>query len=82
MQEASKDAAVLRARFEAALKALKAAPQDAGAEVTLIAYPNARHSFTVPDAAKLGMEAVQYDADADRKPWDATIKMFREAFKT
>jgi dienelactone hydrolase len=56
--------------------------KDAGAEVTVIAYPNARHSFTVPDAGKLGMEAVQYDADADRRSWEATVKMFREAFKS
>jgi len=28
------------------------------------------------------MEAIKYDADADRKSWDATVKMFREAFKT
>jgi dienelactone hydrolase len=157
MQEASKDAAVLRARFEAAMKVLKAQPpvdpqkigavgycfgggvalgmaragepltavstfhaampttegpppekvkprilintgaadplvpqskvdafakelKDAGAEVTVIAYPNARHSFTVPDADKAGLEAVQYDADADRRSWEATVKMFREAF--
>lgn len=159
MQEASKDPAVLRARFEAALKVLQAQPQvdprkigvvgycfgggvalrmaragepltavstfhaaipatggpppgkvkprilintgaadplvpmekvdafakelkEAGAKVTVIAYPNARHSFTNPDADKLGMEALQYDADADRKSWEATVKMFREAFES
>jgi dienelactone hydrolase len=159
MQEASKDPAVLRARFEAALKVLQAQPQvdpekigavgycfgggvalgmaragepltavstfhaaipptqgpppgkvkprilintgaadplvpkakvdafakelrDAGAKVTVIAYPNARHSFTNPDADKVGMEGIKYDADADRKSWEATVKMFREAFRT
>jgi hypothetical protein len=27
------------------------------------------------------LEALKYDADADRESWDATVKMFREAFK-
>ena len=72
------DPLVPKAKVEAFAKALR----DAGAKVSVIAYPNAKHSFTNPDANKVGMEALKYDADADRKSWDATLKMFREAFKT
>jgi dienelactone hydrolase len=72
------DPLVPKATVDAFAKELK----DAGAKVTVIAYPNARHSFTVPDADKVGMEAIKYDPDADRKSWDATVKMFREAFKS
>ena len=72
------DPLVPKAQVDAFAKEMK----DAGANVTVIASPNARHSFTVPDAGKHRMEALKYDADADRKSWDATMKMFREAFKT
>ncbi len=63
---------------EAYAKELKSA----GANVAVITYPGAKHSFTAPDAAQAGMQGLAYDADADRKSWDATMKMFREAFRT
>jgi dienelactone hydrolase len=46
---------VPKAKVDAFAKELK----DAGAKVTVIAYPNAKHSFTNPDADKVGMEALQ-----------------------
>ena len=32
-------------------------------------------------AAKAGMDALAYDADADRKSLNASMKMVKEAFK-
>jgi dienelactone hydrolase len=71
------DPLVPKSKVDAFVKGLK----DAGANISVITYPNAKHSFTNPDAAKAGMDALAYDADADRKSWDASMKMFREAFK-
>ena len=55
--------------------------KDAGANIRVITYPDAKHSFTNPDAAKAGIDALAYDADADRRSWEASMKMFEEAFK-
>jgi len=71
------DPMVPKAQVDAFVKELK----DAGANISVITYPNAKHSFTNPDAAKAGMDALAYDADADTRSWDASMKMFREAFK-
>jgi len=51
---------------------------DAGAKFEIVSYPGAKHSFTNPDAAKAGMAALAYDADADAKSWAAMLKMFKE----
>jgi dienelactone hydrolase len=53
----------------------------AGAKYQVITYPGARHGFTNPDADQAGMAALAYNADADKKSWDAMLKMFREVFK-
>jgi dienelactone hydrolase len=71
------DPLVPRAQVDAFVKELK----DSGADIRVITYPNARHSFTNPEAAKAGIDALAYDGDADRKSWDASMKMFKEAFK-
>jgi dienelactone hydrolase len=52
----------------------------AGATYDVISYPNAKHSFTNHAADKAGMPALAYDSDADQKSWDATLKMFKQAF--
>ncbi len=71
------DPLVPRAQVDAFVRELK----DAGADVRVITYPGAKHSFTNPDAAKAGVAALAYDADADSKSWDASMRMFEEAFK-
>lgn len=71
------DPLVPKAQVDAFVKELK----DAGADISVITYPDARHSFTNPEASKAGMAALVYDPDADRKSWDASMKMFKEAFK-
>lgn len=63
------------------VKAFEKEMKDAGAKVEVITYPNARHSFTNPDAAKAGMEGLAYDAKADRESWKAAMRMFHEVFE-
>ena len=64
------------------LDALKQAFADAGARIEVISYPGAKHAFTNPDAGKAGMPALAYNADADKKSWDNTMKMFQEVFRS
>lgn len=53
---------------------------DAGANYKVIVYPNAKHAFTNPDADKVGMEALAYDAEADQKSWEEAKKFLAEVF--
>jgi len=57
----------------------KAEMKRAGARAEVITYPSARHSFTNPDAGKAGMEALAYDAGADRKSWKAATAFLKRS---
>ena len=46
----------------------------------MISYGGVRHSFTSPEADKRGMEALKYDATADRRSWQAMLSFFNEIF--
>ena len=46
----------------------------------LSCYGGAVHSFTNPDADKLGNPAFAYNAAADRRSWAAMLSLFEEAF--
>ena len=46
----------------------------------LCSYGGAVHSFTNPDADKLGNPALAYNAAADRRSWAAMLALFEEAF--
>jgi len=50
----------------------------AGARIEVVSYPGVKHSFTNPDAAKAGMAALAYDADADAKSWERMLGFFKE----
>jgi dienelactone hydrolase len=52
----------------------------AGARYQVISYPGAKHAFTNPDAGKAGMDALAYDADADKKSWAEMLKLFSSVF--
>jgi dienelactone hydrolase len=52
----------------------------AGANVQVITYPGAMHSFTNPHADSVGMAGLKYDANADRQSWEALLKMLSEVF--
>jgi dienelactone hydrolase len=59
--------------FEQALDA-------AGADWEMAIYGGAHHGFTNPDAAKYGMENIQYNAEADRRSWALMQSFFNEIF--
>ena len=63
------------------VRAFEQEMKDAGARFEVITYPNAKHSFTNPDAGKAGMDALAYDAAADRESWKAAMKMFGQVFR-
>jgi dienelactone hydrolase len=52
----------------------------AKADWQLITYSGAHHAFTNPDADKFGMANVSYDANADRRSWQAMKDFFAEIF--
>lgn len=53
----------------------------AGVDARVITYPGAKHAFTNPDADKVGLPALAYDAEATRKSWDAATAFLRETFR-
>jgi len=64
---------------EAAVERL--APQLAGERVESVAI-GFLHSFTNPEAAKLGMpEAIRYSAEADARSWAALQQLFSETLR-
>ncbi len=64
----------------AQVQAFEQEMKDAGANVKVITYPNARHSFTNPDAGKAGMEGLAYDAAADQQSWEAAMAFLKQRF--
>ncbi len=48
---------------------------DAGARYQITIFGEAAHSFTDPDAARMGMEGIRYDAMADRMSWAGTLTL-------
>jgi dienelactone hydrolase len=52
----------------------------AGVKFQVITYPGAKHGFTNPDAGKAGMDALEYNAEADKKSWAAMLELFKEVF--
>ena len=46
----------------------------------MVTYGGVRHSFTSPGADKRGMDALKYDADADRRSWNSMQAFFAEIF--
>ncbi|MDR2219470.1 MAG: dienelactone hydrolase family protein [Methylobacillus sp.] len=57
---------------------------DAGVVAEIVTYPGAQHSFTSPDADKLGKEfnmPIAYDPAADADSWRKGLAFMAEAFK-
>jgi dienelactone hydrolase len=46
----------------------------------VIHYPNAKHSFTNPNADKVGMDPIGYNKAADEKSWQDMQAFFKEIF--
>jgi len=56
------------------------AMEKSGLDWQLNVYGRAKHSFTNPDADKMGMAALAYSADADRRSWANMKTFFDEIF--
>jgi dienelactone hydrolase len=78
VQTGGADAMVPKEQVTAFEKEMK----DAGASVKVITYPKAKHSFTNPNADKVGMAELGYDADADKKSWAELTKFLKQVFGT
>jgi dienelactone hydrolase len=63
---------------ESQVKALEAEMRAAGADLKVVRYAGAKHSFTNPDADRVGIEGVAYDKAADEASWQE-LKSFLAA---
>jgi dienelactone hydrolase len=52
----------------------------AGAKFEVVSEPHAKHGFTNPDADKVGIAGLGYNAEADKDSWDRAMKFFGEVF--
>jgi dienelactone hydrolase len=64
-----------------AIDAFKKETAAAGADVKIMSYPNAHHSFTNPNADSHHIDNIKYDADADKKSWEDMKSFFADVFK-
>jgi len=67
------------------VKAFEQEMKSIWADYRLISYLRAQHSFTNPEAHRLGKEfnlPLQYNADAGQKPWNELPKFLREFSRT
>jgi dienelactone hydrolase len=78
VQTGGADPMVPKERVDAFEKEMK----DAGADIRVVTYPGVKHSFTNPDAAKAGMDALAYDKAADDKSWAELLKFLKATFHT
>ncbi|MBI3466688.1 MAG: dienelactone hydrolase family protein [Planctomycetes bacterium] len=65
---------------EAAIKSFRDALDKGGAKYEFVAYPGARHSFTVPDADKHGIDGIAYNKHADEDSWKRMQALFSANF--
>ncbi|MCW9023571.1 MAG: dienelactone hydrolase family protein [Gammaproteobacteria bacterium] len=66
------------------IDAIKKEMKQAGVDFKLTNYPDAKHSFTNPDADKFGERfkmPLAYDKQADIDSWQQTLTFFRNLFK-
>ncbi|EON92941.1 dienelactone hydrolase [Marinobacter lipolyticus SM19] len=57
--------------------------QDAEVDLTLVSFPGVLHSFTNPEADRIGKEfgmPVGYDNAAAKRSWDGTLRFYNEIF--
>lgn len=59
---------------------LKKEMKDAGADMEVVLYPGAVHSFTQPQAGDDPSKGAAYHAEADRKSWQAMKEFFAGLF--
>jgi dienelactone hydrolase len=54
--------------------------RQAGLDWQMVFYGGARHSFTNPDADKVGMAPLKYSPSADMRSWSHMKLFFQEIF--
>ena len=52
----------------------------AGANIQIVSYPGAKHSFTNTFADSVGMPQLAYNEEAARKSWEAMLGLFRQVW--
>ena len=62
------------------VEAFKKEMTAAGAKFDVVSEPHAKHGFTNPDADKVGMPALAYNAEADKDSWERMLKFLAEVF--
>lgn len=65
---------------EEAIKSFREALDKAGKKLDFVAYPDVRHSFTVPDADKHNIPGLKYDKHADEDSWKRLTQLLAELF--
>ena len=60
--------------------AFQSALESAGTDWQMMTYAGARHGFTNPNAGDYGIDAVRYDAKADKRSWALMQSFFQEIF--
>jgi dienelactone hydrolase len=66
---------------EETIKGMRDVYDKAGTDYAMIFFGGAVHSFTVPEADKMKMDGVRYNAAADRRSWAAMQGLFNEVFE-
>lgn len=61
--------------------ALNQEMKDAGVDYQIVLYSHAVHSFTNPEAGSDNSKGAAYNAEADRRSWEAMKAFFAEIFK-
>jgi dienelactone hydrolase len=65
---------------DASIKAFREALDKGGVKYEFISYPGAVHSFTVPEADKVGNPGMKYNKTADEDSWKRMKALFAEKF--
>ncbi len=66
------------------VESFEAEMKEAGANVKVVSYPGAKHSFTNPDADVNGKKfslPLEYNKKADKQSWEEMKKFFKAAFQ-
>jgi dienelactone hydrolase len=63
-----------------AVKAFEDEMKADNADYQINVYSHAVHAFTNPDADKFGLKNIAYNAEADRRSWEAMVNFFNEIF--
>jgi len=65
---------------EGAVQHYISAMERSGLDWQMVIYGGAKHSFTNPEADRMGMNALQYSKSADQRSWEHMKRFFEEIF--